>query len=119
MKAQKPAEGILLTRDYGDAMQYVVTCECSDNNHSHNIWVEAEDSNVSVTIYTTTKTKWWESSRWKHVWTLLTKGYVEYEASIIMTEQQTLNYAETLKSAVESSKKFAADRKNNNIVNQS
>jgi hypothetical protein len=36
-----------------------------------------------------------------------------------MTEQQTLNYAETLKSAVESSKKFAEARKNNTSVNQS
>jgi hypothetical protein len=115
MKAQLPAEGILLTRNWGDAMQYTVSCECGDSNHSHNIWVEAEDSNVSVTIYTTEKTKWWESSRWKHIWTLLTKGYIEYEASIIMTEQQTINYAETLKSAVESSKKFAADRKNNAV----
>lgn len=119
MEAQQPAQGILLTRDYGDAVQYAVVCECGDSDHSHNIWVEAEDSNVSVTIYTTTKTKWWESSRWKHVWTLLTKGYIEYEASIIMTEQQTLNYAETLKFAVESSKKFAESRKNNTPVNQS
>ena len=119
MEAQQPAQGILLTRDYGDAVQYAVVCECGDSDHSHNIWVEAEDSNVSVTIYTTEKTKWWEVNRWKQIWTLLTKGYIEYEASIIMTEQQTLNYAETLKSAVESSKKFAADRKNNNIVNQS
>jgi hypothetical protein len=113
MKAQKPAEGILLSRDYGDAMQYAVTCECGDDTHSHRIFVEAEDSNVSTTIYTTAKTKWWEANRWKQIWTLLTKGYVEYEASIIMTEQQTLNYAETLKSAVESSKKFAAKRKSN------
>jgi hypothetical protein len=113
MKPQNPAQGILLTRDYGDAMQYVVSCECGDSNHNHNVWVEAEDSNVSVTIHTTAKTKWWESSRWKHIWTLLTKGYVEYEANIIMTEQQTINYAETLKSAVESSKKFANERKNN------
>ena len=119
MKAQTPAEGILLTHNWGDAMQYTVSCECGDGDHSHNIWVEAEDSNVSVTIYTTEKTKWWEVNRWKQIWTLLTKGYIEYEASIIMTEQQTLNYAETLKSAVESSKKFADSRKNNTSVNQS
>jgi hypothetical protein len=113
MKAQKPAQGILLTRDYGDAMQYVVSCECGDNNHNHNVWVEAEDGNVSTTIYTTAKTKWWESNRWKQIWSLLTKGYIEYEANIIMNEQQTLNYAETLKSAVAASKKFAEDRKSN------
>lgn len=119
MKAQTPAEGILLTREWGDAMQYTVSCECSDSEHSHHVWVEAEDSNVSVTIYTTAKSKWWSMNRWQKIWTLLTKGYIEYEASIIMTEQQTINYAETLKSAVESSKKFANDRKNTNTLNQS
>jgi hypothetical protein len=119
MEAQQPAQGILLTRNYGDAVQYAVVCDCGDSDHTHNVWVEAEDSTVSVIIYTTLKTKWWESSRWKHLWTLLTKGYIEYEASIIMTEQQTFNYAETLKSAVEHSKKFANDRKNTNTLNQS
>lgn len=119
MKAQTPAEGILLTREWGDVMQYTVSCECSDSEHSHHVWVEAEDSNVSVTIYTTAKSKWWSMNRWQKIWTLLTKGCIEYEASIIMTEQQTINYAETLKSAVESSKKFANDRKNTNTLNQS
>jgi hypothetical protein len=117
MNVQTPAEGILLTRNWGDAMQYVVTCECGDSEHNHNIWVEAEDSNVSVTIYTTAKTKWWEANRWKQIWILLTKGYIEYEANISMSEQQTFNYAETLKSAVESSKKFASERKNNTPSN--
>ena len=113
MKSQKPAEGILLRRDWGDAMQYAVSCECGDNNHNHNVWVEAEDGNVSLTINTTAKTKWWESNRWKQVWALLTKGYVEYEANIIMTEQQTINYAKTLRTAVDASKKFVSNRKNN------
>jgi hypothetical protein len=40
------------------------------------------------------------------MWQLLTRGYVEYEASIIMTEQQALNYATTLLSAVADVKEF-------------
>lgn len=113
MKAQKPAQGILLSRDYGDAMQYVVSCECGDHAHDHNVWVEADDGNVSVTFNTTAKTKWWSVNRWQKIWTLLTKGYVEYEANIIMNEQQALNYAETLKTAVAQSKKFMEARKSN------
>ena len=35
-----------------------------------------------------------------------TQGYVEYEASVIMTEQQALNYAETLRSAINDVKEF-------------
>ena len=40
------------------------------------------------------------------MWALLTKGYVEYEADLIMNEQQAFNYAETLKKAVNDVKNF-------------
>jgi hypothetical protein len=101
MKAQTPAEGILKRRDWGDAYTYQVVCTCGDSNHDHNVWIEIDDTKeVSVTTYTQQKSKFWELNRWQTIWTLLTKGYVEYEASIIMTQQQALNYAETLKTAI-------------------
>ncbi len=96
MKSQTPAEGILLHRDYGDAKMYTITCECCTTDHTHQVWIEAEDMGVTVTTFTTQKTRWWELSRWKIIWRLLTRGYVEYEASIIMTEQQALNYSRVL-----------------------
>jgi hypothetical protein len=37
---------------------------------------------------------------------LLTKGYVEYEANIIMTRQQAINYAAVLQQAVEDVETF-------------
>jgi hypothetical protein len=106
MKAQAPAEGILKRSDWGDAVTYQVTCECQDSNHDHNIWVEADDGCVTVTTYTTQKSKWWSLNRWQTIWILLTKGYVEYESNIIMTEQQALNYAETLKTTIKQVKTF-------------
>jgi hypothetical protein len=42
---------------------------------------------------------------------LLTKGYIEYEASIIMSQQQALNYADTLKSAVKDVETFRKQKK--------
>ena len=45
-------------------------------------------------------------NRWQHIWKLLTTGYIKYKASIIMSEQQAVNYAETLKSAVKDVKTF-------------
>jgi len=101
---QKPAEGVLIRREWGDAISYAVVCDCGDNNHDHNLWVEVDETGVSVTIYTQQKTKWYEQSRWRTIWTLLTKGYVEYEANICLTEQQALNYAGVLNSAVKSVK---------------
>lgn len=100
MKAQVPAEGILVRKDYGDAIIYQVVCGCGDSVHDHNLWVEADDHDVTVTLYTTVKSKWWQMTRWKKIWLLLTKGYVEYESSTIMSRQQAINYAETLKLAV-------------------
>ncbi len=106
MKAQSPAEGILKRGDWGDAVTYQVTCECQDADHDHNVWVEADDSRVTVTTYKTQKSEWWSLNRWQTIWILLTKGYVKYEANIIMTEQQALNYAETLKTAIKQVKEF-------------
>jgi len=113
-KLQMPAEGVLLRKDYGDSKVYQIVCECGDCDHDHNVWVEAEDFGITITIYTQQKTKWWEQNRWQTIWRLLTKGYVERESTLIMSEQQALNYAETLKSAVKDVKEFRS--KNNPLT---
>jgi len=105
---QTPAEGILKRNNWGDAITYQVTCECHDADHDHTVWVESDDHRVTVTTYTTQKSQWWSLNRWQTIWILLTKGYVKYEANIILTEQQALNYAETLKTAIKDVKKFKA-----------
>mgnify|MGYP003340471989 FL=1 len=99
MTAQLPAEGILLHKDFGDAKYYVVSCDCCSTDCAHQVCVEADETGVSVTTYTTQKTNWWSRNRWQILWELLTRGYVKYEASIIMTEQQALNYARVLESS--------------------
>ena len=114
MQSQTPAEGILLRKDYGDAKIYQIVCECGDCDHSHNVWVEAEDHGITVTIYTQQKTKWWQQNRWKIMWTLLTRGYVERESTLIMSKQQALNYANVLQLAVNDVEEF---RKAKNVKN--
>jgi hypothetical protein len=113
MKAQTPAEGIMKTNDWGDSRVYRVTCECTDSQHDHNVWVEADDHEVSVTIYTTGKTNFWSKTRWQHIWTLLTKGYIDTESTVIMRRQQAFNYAHTLLSAVEDVEQFRKERNDN------
>ena len=103
---QQPAVGILKQGDWGDSKSYKVPCTCCDSDCEHNVWVESEDAGVTVTTYTKQKSKWWKMNRFQIVWRLLTQGYVEYEASVIMTEQQALNYAETLRSAINDVKEF-------------
>ena len=105
-KPQIPATGILKRSSWGDTMTYQIVCECHDADHDHNVWVEADNTGVTVTTYTTQKSQWWNLNRWQIIWRLLTKGYVKYEANIVMTEQQALNYAETLKTAIKDVKNF-------------
>ena len=107
-----PAEGIMKTNDWGDSKVYRVTCNCGASDHDHHMWVEADDHEISVTIYTTNKTNFWSKTRWYHIWTLLTKGYIDSESTVIMGRQQALNYAETLKSAIEDVNTFRNARQN-------
>jgi hypothetical protein len=108
MKLQTPAEGILKKNDWGDAKSYHVVCDCGQPDHEHNLWVEADETGVSVTVYATVKSPWWSMNRFKQIWSLLTKGYLQHETVLTMNEQSAFNYAETLKSAVNDVKVFKA-----------
>ena len=100
MIAQEPARGVLLVNDWGTSKMYKAVCDCGDDVCTHTIDVEAEDIGVTVTIYTRCRTNFWSKTRWQHIWSLLTKGYVDYDASIVMHKQVALNYANVLQSAV-------------------
>ena len=134
ISAQTPAEGILKTHEWGSSKMYKVVCGCGQPDHSHDIDIEADDTGVNVNIYVTLKADFWQETlkkrydidniwlqefdwAWKNLangfinrvkltWTLWIKGYVKTETTIAMTEQQALNYAETLKSAIRDVKNF-------------
>jgi hypothetical protein len=121
MEKQQPAQGLLKLNDWGESKWYYVTCECTESNHAHTLEVEADDHSVTVHIYTIATTKFWQKDRWRQIWNMLTKGYAEYEASIMLNEQSAFNYANVLTSAVDDVKMFKdnriAERKNANAKN--
>lgn len=107
MRAQRPAEGISLQRDWGHAKTYNVECDCADPDHIHIVDISSEENlGVTVEIWTTAQTPFWKKSRWKMIWQLLTKGTVEYNVALIMREQAALNYADALKKAVKDVKNY-------------
>ena len=106
MNVQVPAEGIMKTGDWGDSRVYRVACNCHDEAHNHNVWIEADDHDIVVTVYTTGKTNFWSKTRWYHIWTLLTKGYIDTESSVHLTRQQAFNYANTLLDAIADVEQF-------------
>lgn len=105
MDYEKPAEGILKTYEWGEAKSYRISCSCGADNHDHNVWVEADDHDISVTIYTRSKSDW-RINRFRKIWELLTKGYVEEEVSLSLTKQQAFNYAYTLNEAIKDVERF-------------
>lgn len=141
MNAQTPAEGIMKVGEYGDAKFYKVACQCGSPDHDIDFEVEAEDPNVNVNIYVKVKTDHWTEAvkkrydidnpylqeldwtvkdiingfvtRLKLTWQVWTQGYLKNEVTVVMTEQQALNYAETLKSAVNDVKSFKEKNRGN------
>jgi hypothetical protein len=111
MIVQTPARGILQMNDWGHSKMYKIECDCYNEDCAHVIDIECDQFDVTVNIYSTPKTKWWSMSRWKQMWTLLTKGYLEYQSTIILNKQVALNYAETLKLAVADVEAFQQERK--------
>lgn len=134
MKNETPALGIMRTSDFGDSKFYKVVCGCGQSDHDIDFEVEAADTGINVNTYVISKTDYWSESfkkrydidntwlqefdwfwkdlcngficRVKLTWIVWTKGYVKTESTIAMTEQQALNYAETLKSAIQDVKDF-------------
>jgi hypothetical protein len=134
MKSETPALGIMKTGEFGDSKFYKVVCGCGQPDHDIDFEVEAVDTGINVNTYVVSKTDYWSESfkkrydidntwlqewdwfwkdlingfmcRVKLTWTVWTQGYVKTESTIAMTEQQTLNYAETLKSAIQDVKNF-------------
>ena len=134
MKAESPAAGIMKTSDFGDAKYYKVVCSCRQPDHEINFEVEADETGVNVNTYITAKSDAWSetlhkrydisnmwlqewdwfwkdfinglSRRIKLTWAIWTKGVVQTETTINMTEQQALNYAETLRSAIQDVQNF-------------
>ena len=132
--AQTPAEGILKTNDWGNSKWYQVVCGCGQPDHALTVEVEADDVGVNVNTYATVKTDYWTESvkkrydidnpylqeldwtlkdiwngfvtRLKLTWTVWIKGYIKAETTVTMSEQQALNYAETIKSAIKDVKDF-------------
>lgn len=98
MAGQEPAEGIAIIADNSHRKAYLVPCSCGCNEHTAVFEVAKEhrdDDDVSLFVYVTTKTSW-RKNRFKHIWKLLTTGYIETEADAIITNQAAINLANVI-----------------------
>lgn len=147
MKPQHPAEGIMKTNDYGNSKWYNVVCGCGQPDHNLTVEVEADDTGVNVNTYATVKTNYWSETvskrydidnpylqeldwaikdiingfitRLKLTWNIWINGFIKAETTTLMTKQQALNYAETIKSAIKDVEEFEKEYKaKKDVANQ-
>jgi hypothetical protein len=114
MKTQKPAEGILLVKDYIDAKIYHVECDCSSSDHAVKTWIEVNRddvaTNIEVGFYIDTWTPYWSRgwNRFRAIWQLLTTGIIRQEHHLILNKQSALNFADTIQQEVKELDKLNA-----------
>ena len=136
LKAEKPATGILKKHDFGDSIHYAVVCECCDPDDmiDFSLEIEADSWNVVLNAEFTPRIAYWDTlvsdcSSFKNPWLyrieysirellnslyyrlkltheIWFKGYVKYNQTTMMNEQQALNYAATINQAIDDLRKF-------------
>ena len=108
MKAQTPASGISIERDFGDARVFNVECDCGSDDHAVKMWIEVQRDqdvpDVEVSFYVTTWTKdFWKEwpARFRAVYDILFKGVHKQEHHMLLNKQSAINFAQAIKDTVE------------------
>ncbi len=135
-EAQVAAIGILSQNDFGDYKTYKVACACGCDHHIGDVVISADERGISMTQSTTVSTAYWHQyckinytecwplinakyfvnaaiNRIALVWQVLFKGNITMTGDIVMTQQQTINYANTLTHAMADVEQFRQARINN------
>lgn len=109
---KSPMKGILQRSDYGNIKLYRVECECASEEHAHEVVVESDSDNVSITIYANTyppfKRGFWNnfSYRIRGAFGLLFFGIIKVETTLLLGEEAATNYAVTIIKAAEEVKEY-------------
>ena len=86
----EPLQGIMKTGEYSDSVSFRVACDCHDNAHDVDVWIEVEAekdvSEVTVTFYRELDTPWWEAgfNRFREAWNILVHGRSRFSGAVIM-----------------------------------
>jgi hypothetical protein len=104
-KKSQPLQGIMKTSEYDDAVSFRVACDCHDNLHDVDVWIEVERDDeiheITVTFYRELDTPFWETgfNRFREAWNILVHGRSRFSGSLIMRAEA----ADSLCSAIQTS----------------
>ena len=106
-----PALGIMTTASYPDARSFRVACDCHDNSHDVDVWIEAEPDSetkeITVTFYRELDTPWWESgfNRFREAWQILRHGRSRFSGSLIVRAETAQHLCDAIQSSIQLLKK--------------
>ena len=112
MKPQTPALNISKTGEWKDATAYKISCDCHDNNHTVDMWLEVDSDtelrDITISFHVQTTAPFWEKgfNRFKLIWQLLTTGYYKSEHYFILDEQTATTLVDVIKKDLTKFKKL-------------
>ena len=106
-KKTLPARGIMTTGVYDGARAFRVACDCQDNAHDVDVWIEVETekdvNEVTVTFYRELDTPFWEPgfNRLREAWRILVHGRSRFSGSLIIGAETAETLCDAIRSTVE------------------
>jgi len=106
-KKSTPALGIMTTGEYEDSRSFRVACDCHDNSHDVDVWIEVEPDtetrDITVTFYRELDTPFWESgfNRFREAWRILVHGRSRFSGSLIVREETAQTLCDAIRSSID------------------
>lgn len=103
----EPLQGIMKTSEYDDAVSFRVACDCHDNLHDVDVWIEVERDDevheITVTFYRELDTPWWEKgfNRFREAWRILVHGRSRFSGSLIMRPEAADHLCAAIQTSVQ------------------
>jgi hypothetical protein len=106
-KKSEPLRGIMTTGIYDDARSFRVACDCHDNAHDVDVWIEVdtqkEVDEITVTFYRELDTPFWEKgfNRFREAWNILVHGRSRFSGALIMQAETAETLCDAIRSTVD------------------
>ena len=94
------------TAEYDDAVSFRVACDCHDNQHDVDVWIEVEKDDevheITVTFYRELDTPWWDKgfNRFREAWQILVHGRSRFSGSIIIRSETAQHLCDAIQTQI-------------------
>lgn len=106
-KTSQPVKNIMRTGEWKDTHAFRVACECHNNEHDIDVWIEAQPDldigDITVTFYKDIYVPFWKSgfNRFKEAWRVLFTGYATRQGDFIMDKATARRFCATIEQSIQ------------------